>query len=167
MKRNTKIILFIVAAVLLACVAIIVVKNNKARNNDKIFSIENVDEITKVFMADKKNQSVVMVKAGTQWIINGKCYASDNMVRDMLLIVKRMKVREPVSKASFNNVISMLATSSVKVEFYKQGHKIDFWGLKLFPCEKLVKAFYVGTNTKDNLGTFMINEGGSTSIGAG
>ncbi len=158
MKKNRP--LFITLAVIIVLTLVIVIVNkSKNKNNDRTFNIENVDKISKIFLADKMGDNVLLVREGSHWILNNRYYADDNMVRGMLNITRRLKVREPVPKSAHNNVISQLSTTGRKVEYYAKGYKIDFLGIKLFPTEKNVRTIYVGSHTKDNLGTFMIKEG--------
>ncbi|MDR2084714.1 MAG: DUF4340 domain-containing protein [Bacteroidales bacterium] len=160
MKKQTKIFTVIFIIVVIIAAAILILKNIDDKNKDKIFSIENIDDIDKIFMVDKSNNSVLLEKDGSFWTVDGRYYAMDEQVRNLLAIVRKLQVREPVSRSSYDNVISLLATKGKKVEFYGKGYKIDFLGIKLFPVKnKLLKAFYVGESTKDSMGTYMINEG--------
>lgn len=158
MKKNKPLFITLTVIIVLTLI-ILIINKSKNKNSDRVFNIENVDKIGKVFLADKMGNNVLLVRDGSHWILNDRYYAADNMVRNMLNISSRLKVREPVSKSAHNNVISQLSSTGKKVEFYADGYKIDFLGIKLFPTEKNILTFYVGSHTKDNLGTFMIKEG--------
>jgi len=158
-KKQTKIFTIVFIIVVILAAAVIILKNVDTKNKDKVFSLENIDEIDKIFLVDKSNNSVLLERNGAQWIVDGKYYAMDEMVRNMLVITTKLQVREPVPRSSYDNVVALLATTSTKVEFYGKGYRIDFLGIKLFPKKnKLLKAFYVGDSTKDSMGTYMINE---------
>lgn len=158
MNKTNK-ILTIIFCVVVAIALIIIALNKIDKNNkDKVFSIENPDKINKIFLADKGNHTVLLEKKGALWIVNNQYYAVDELVRNMLMVVKRLQIREPVSQSAHNNTITLLATGSTKVELYGDGYAINFLGIKLFPRQTLVNSFYVGTSTKDNLGTYMIKE---------
>jgi hypothetical protein len=72
-------------------------------------------------------------------------------------------VIQPVSKAAHNNVVKRMSAIAVKVEIYQRVYRINlFHRIKLFPHEKCTKVYYVGDNTQDNIGTFMLIEGSKT-----
>ncbi|MDL2240902.1 DUF4340 domain-containing protein [Bacteroidales bacterium OttesenSCG-928-K22] len=159
MKKKSKIFTIILLTVIAIAAILLILKNVDAKNKDKVFYIENIDEINKIFFVDKSNKSILLEKRGSLWTVNERYYAVDEQVRAMLSNVRKLQVKEPVSRMAYDNVIGLLATTSTKVEFYGKGYAIDFLGIKLFPKEnKLIKSFYVGPGTKDNLGTYMINE---------
>lgn len=56
--------------------------------------------------------------------------------------MKDLAVRQPVAKAAIENVSKQLATTATKVE--------------IFQGEKLIKKYYVGGDTQDGLGTYML-----------
>ena len=60
----------------------------------------------------------------------------------LLSTANKIRVKKPVSKAAFDNVISFIATSGVLVEFFQD--------------DKMVMSYIIGSNTADHLGTYMI-----------
>jgi hypothetical protein len=62
-------------------------------------------------------------------------------------------------KTATENIIKRLAYNAIKVEIYGMSYRIDFWGIKLFPHETMLKCYYVGDVTQDNLGTYMLIDG--------
>lgn len=160
MKKNKFTILF---TIILAVITLILIINNSKSTIKYDFTIEDVSTITKIFMSDKLNNMVTLKKIDEQnWILNDKYPARTDGLDMLLETFSQMRVREPVSIAGRNNVIKWLAASSVKVEIYQQTYRINFFNkLKLFPHEKITKVFYVGGETQDNRGTFMLIEGSS------
>jgi hypothetical protein len=59
-----------------------------------------------------------------------------------LYTIKKVVVKEPVSKNAQDNIIKRLSGSAVRCEIYAG--------------DKLIKAYYVGTETQDQTGTYMI-----------
>jgi len=113
-----------------------------------------------------QGQATLLTKeAPGKWALNDSLSARQESVDRLLASMFRMTVQSPVSRASYNNVITNMATSSVKVEVYKIKPRINlFNAIKLFPREKLTKVFYVGEPTSDFLGTYMLMEGSDTPI---
>jgi hypothetical protein len=74
--------------------------------------------------------------------VNEKFNARRDAIRNLLVAIKDMRVREPVAKSAIENISKDLASSATKVEIYQKG--------------KLIKMYYVGGDTQDGLGTFML-----------
>ncbi len=159
MKKNKSIVII---AILLVIAAIILLAQNHystLKENETNFSVSDTASVTKVFIADKSVNSVIIERTSEGWVLNGKVKANDKLVSTLLATLKRMKVKAPVSLASHNNVVRRLGSSAKKIEIYQNAYRIDLFGIKLFEYEKLSKVFYVGDITKDNLGTYMLMEG--------
>jgi len=165
MKRNrTAIILVIVLA---AITVFLLLFKNHTNTLDKKFSNFAVDDtasITKVFMADKDNNTVTLKRLSpANWIINDQYTASKDAMNMLLKTLMSIEVKEPVSKAGTNQVIKLLATNSTKVEIYQKVYRINLFDkIKLFPHEKNTLTYYVGCATQNNMGTYMLIEGAKT-----
>ena len=161
MKKNR---FLIVVTFIVVIIAVLLVVNRKYTTLDDAesgFAISDTSTITKIFIVDKNNRSVILVKEGLgKWILNDKYLAQNYNVNMLLRTIKDIKVRYPVSIASRDNVIRRLATVARKVEIYQAAYRINLFDrIKLFPFEKLTRTYYVGDATQDNLGTFMQMEG--------
>lgn len=156
MKKNRSISII---AILLVIAAIVLLTQNHystLKENETNFSVLDTASVTKIFIADKNVNSVVIERLENGWILNHKSPANTHIVNTLLATLRRIKVKSPVSLASHDNVVRRLATIGKKVEIYQEVYRIDVFGLKLFKYEKLTKVFYVGDSTKDNLGTYML-----------
>ena len=154
--------LILIIAVSLAAVAIFLLTQNHystLKENETNFAVSDTASITRIFIADKSVNSVLIERTSKGWVLNGKVAANNKIVNTLLATLKRMKVKAPVSLASHDNVVRRLSSIGKKVEIYQDVYWIDLLGLQLFMHEKLTKVFYVGDVTKDNLGTFMLMEG--------
>lgn len=160
MKKNKLIV--IVSLILIIIASILVLTGNKDTFTDKTkkFDISDTAVVTRVFLTDKKNNSVLLVKKGTEWSLNKKYKARKEAVRDFLITIKDLRVKFPVPKTAHNTVIKHLASSGTKVEIYQQAYRINIFGkIKFFPYEKLSKVYFVGSATQDNMGNYMLSEG--------
>lgn len=160
MKRNRFIVII---TVVLALVALFLVfKNSKStlKKEYSEFAIDDTASVTRVFMADMAKQSVDLVRGDSGiWRVNKDFKARTDAVQILLKTMLNLDVIEPVAKSSRNTIIKRIASNGVKVEIYQKVFRINFFGLiKLFPHEKLTKVYYVGSNTPDNMGTYMIME---------
>lgn len=161
MNRRNIIILFI--AVILVIIAVILLFNQRSGTyNDRIkdFALADTASITKVYMADKNDHTILLERKGTgNWLLNETYIARNSGINMFLETLKNLTAKYPVPKKAHDNVISQMAARSIKVEIYQDVYCIRIFGLKLFLHEKLTKTYYVGGSTPDNMGTFMLMEG--------
>ena len=158
MKKNR---IIIILTLILAVVAVVLLFSNRKSTIVDNFAVEDVSTITKIFMSDKLNNKVTLERLDEQnWKLNEKFDANRQVMEMLLETMNELKVKEPVSKSGRNNVIKWLAAKSVKVEIYQTVYRIDLFDkIKMFKHEKLTKVYYVGGETQDNIGTFMLMEG--------
>lgn len=119
------------------------------RNNGTIkptlrdFAVADTASVNKIFLADKNGNTITLERQpGTQWIVNGKYTARPDAIQTLLTTIKKIDVKEPIGKNAQDNVIKRLAAKAVKCEIYQNN--------------ELTKAYYVGTETPDQTGTYMI-----------
>ncbi|MCB9186133.1 MAG: DUF4340 domain-containing protein [Flavobacteriales bacterium] len=113
------------------------------------FAVEDTSAITKIFLADKTGQNVLLErKSPSEWTVNSAHKARKDAIDVLLETIKRVEMKAPVAKTAHDNIVKLLAGKSTKVEIYQGNKKI--------------KTYYVGDATKDNLGTYMLIEGSST-----
>ncbi|MFH0865482.1 MAG: DUF4340 domain-containing protein [Bacteroidota bacterium] len=157
MKKNRLILL--ITIVLLIIAVFFVLNEYKGKPSDKDFAVEDTSLVTKFFLTDKQNNCILLKKnTPGYWTLNDSLIARNDGINILLKTMKRLEVKEPVSKTARENVMKRIATVGVKVEIYQTVFRIDFFGLKLFPHEKLVKTYYVGDQTQSMMGTYMIIE---------
>lgn len=113
---------------------------------DMDFAIKNPQEITKIFIADRKGQKATLEKQGDTWMYNGRYKARPTAVQTLLETMGKLNVKYIPPKSAEAGMIKSLATEGLKVEIYGQD------GKKL-------KSYYVGGVTNDEQGTYMIMDG--------
>lgn len=117
---------------------------NKALTN---FAVEDTAAIDKIFFSDKSGRKVTLYKTKGNWLVDGDYPANVSRIQTLLETIYKVEVKNPVPITQRNNVIKDLASGATKIEIYKSGQKY--------------KTYYVGGETQDKLGTFMILEGSS------
>lgn len=117
------------------------------KNELSSFKVEDTASIDKIFMADKSNRKVLLTKENGRWMVDNEFPARVDLINDLLILLKRIEVKQYVPKTALENVIKSLSVYSTKVEIYQKG--------------KLTKTMYVGGPTQDHLGTYMLLEGSS------
>lgn len=112
----------------------------KGKDND--FKIKDTANIDKIFLANKGNQSVTLVKDGKKWRVNNEFDARGDMIDNLLYAIRNVEVKQFVPKPAVDNTMKLLSVSATKVEIYIKG--------------KLSKVYYVGGPTQDHFGTYMV-----------
>lgn len=165
MNKNKTLLIFTLLLALAA--AILFYSRSSSTLNPEIsdFTVKDTASVTKIFMADKSDQQVLLERSNTgPWKLNGKYEAMQENIQTLLQTLANIEVREPVAKAAHDNILKMLAVKSVKVEVYQMKYRIAIGSIKLFPHEKLTKTFYIGDATMDNTGTFALMEDADTPV---
>ncbi len=165
MRKNRTLV--ITTFVLAALAVILVYTKTNTTLNPKIseFTVKDTATVTKIFMADKSNQKVLLERnANGTWKLNSNYTALQENVNTLLQTFANIEVREPVAKAGRDNILKMMSAKSTKVEIYQQRFRISFGKLKLFPHNKLTKTYYIGDATMDNAGTYALMEDANTPV---
>ena len=165
MKKKNIIIISIVTVV--GVVALLIARQgSKTATFDQNFHVEDIDAVTKIFMADKQNQSVLLQRVAdsthdTMWTVDGIYPASQPMVDMLLETLHDMRIRQQVNKNAIPNVVKLLSARAVKVEVYQRKYFINWFDgkIKLFPHEKLAVTYYVGHETQDMMACHMFRQG--------
>ena len=150
MKKN-KSLFFILIALIAATVIFIFRKNDSTiRNELKEFAVKDTAAITKIFLTDRNGNSITLDrKDRSTWLLNGNKEPRMENVRFLLDGIYQLQIKTKVANAAYNNVIKMLASTGIKCEIYLHNE------------EKPYKVYYVGGQTEDALGTFMMIENSS------
>jgi hypothetical protein len=159
MKKRS--IILIIAIVLLGIAFVFIYSDRKSTvsKNDTDFAVEDTSLITKVFLTDKENNSILLTRiAPGAWTVNDTLVARNDGINTLLKTIKRLEVDKPVPDAAHDNVMKRISSIGVKVEIYQTVYRVDIFGMKLFPHEKLVKTYYVGDQTQNMMGTYMAIE---------
>ncbi|HEU4718947.1 MAG TPA: hypothetical protein VFU15_13980 [Bacteroidia bacterium] len=142
MKRNT---LTLIIALALGGITFWLIRMNSSSSIKKElrdFAVSDTASITKIFLADKTMHQVTLTREKDGWKVDGKFDARPDAIEGLLGVIHDLSVREPVSIKSRPFVIKQLATGAVKCEIYNGSD--------------LVKVYYVGGDTPDDLGTYML-----------
>jgi hypothetical protein len=112
------------------------------------FNIEDTSRVDRIFLVDKENRTVDLVRSKrNKWIVNNDYVANKYNVDLILTTLKKMRIKSPVARSAEENIIKQLATKSVKVEVYDG--------------DEIMKVVYIGGVTQNQTGTYAILEGSS------
>jgi hypothetical protein len=143
MKKNR---ISIIIIILLSSISFwFIINNGKGTIKETLrdFAVADTASINKIFLADKNGNEITLErKSPGHWTVNGKYDVRPDAMQTLLYTIKKVDVKEPIGKNAQDNVIKRLAAKAVRCEIYQNN--------------KLTKAYYVGTETQDQTGTYMI-----------
>lgn len=111
------------------------------------FAVDDTASITKLVLADRTGDKTVAERKGKGWVVNGTIQARADVVNIVLKTIKQVRTKSRVPKNARENVLKSLATKGVKVEIYTKGE------------DEPVKVYYVGSETPNQEGTYLMQEG--------
>ena len=132
-------------------ISLIVVGIKKERNTSTIrtdkrnFSINDTLSISKIELINRNLENITIERTKHNWILNDSLVANQYSVNLLLKTIKEMRVKNPVARSALNNIIKRMSIQNTKVTIYGD--------------ENELKTIFVGGETADQLGTFMMLEG--------
>ena len=154
MKKATYI--YLVIFVILAAVSIFLLSRNRTGTMTvelKEFAVKDTASITKIFLADKNKNQVLLERTGPgSWTLNKKYKAFKSRVDILLETMHSVEMKNPLSAKAKKAFLKDMLTGSVKVEIYTNGGTTP------------TLTYYVGGTTSDELGTIMLMDGSSDPI---
>tara|TARA_B100000700_G_C14958442_1_gene815168 strand:- start:244 stop:1188 length:945 start_codon:yes stop_codon:yes gene_type:complete len=112
--------------------------------NEKNFNLSHTENIDKIIMSDKAGNIMKIEKEKSQWVINNKYPVWKRQIEYTLSVMEDIRIKSSVSEKKTEFVLQNIATEGVKIE--------------IFNGEKKIKSYYIGGNTSDHHGTYMIME---------
>jgi hypothetical protein len=143
-----KLLFPIILVIILGIAAVILYINNSGSTIKKElrdFAVEDTASVTRIFLADKNNQTITLDRKDGFWTVNKNFIARRDLIDVLLRTICHLNVKAPVPKSAHNTIVKGLAANSTKVEIYQNN--------------ALSKTYYVGGATPDNMGTYMLIEG--------
>lgn len=162
-KRN--IILVAAVAVVTIVALVIALRGSRKSTFPQDYHIEDTASITRIFIADKQNQHVLLSRTtDSTWLVDNQYTANKPMVDLLLETLNTMRIRQQVNRAAVPTINKDLAAHAIKVEVYQRKPFINWFGgrLKLFPHEKLSATYFVGRETQDMMASYMYRKGDKT-----
>jgi hypothetical protein len=145
MKKNSSLVLI---GILLALIAFsIYVYKSKPKSSTidtdaRNFSFKDTAAITKIFIADREGNKVTLERNKSNWMVNKKFICREDAILNLLEVIKNVEVKQPVSLQERAPVIKFMSAHAFKVELYTGDQK--------------VKQYYVGHETPDSEGSYML-----------
>ena len=133
--------------VVLAILSVFVIfqKGKKSTMQEEMmaFKVEDTASVNKFIIVKKEGGEVVLERNenGT-WLVNGKYAARMDLVNLLLQTFRKNEVKYPAGEKARETIIRNIATKGIKCEIFQNGERSKIW--------------YIGQETPDHTGTFMI-----------
>lgn len=111
---------------------------------DRNFSVPR-DDVHKIFIADRTGNKTTLTRNGNSWIYNGKDKARPDAIESLLVAIENLRMRSKPTESMVPHMIESLSSNGLKVEIYGEN-------------DRLIKSYYLGGATNDELGTYIILE---------
>ncbi|MDD4002450.1 MAG: hypothetical protein PHU35_06635, partial [Bacteroidales bacterium] len=159
-SRGQKNLIIVGAIIVLIAIIAIVLTSQKSTTIDQNFHIQDTKKVVRIILEDRDGLKSELKKTNdSTWIVNNDFQAAPQMIKTLLETLRDMRVREPVAKSAHSNIIQQLSARHTRVDVYTESYFINLGFIKLFKKEKLEKTIYVGNQTMDNMGTYMLVKG--------
>lgn len=107
--------------------------------------VEDTAAITRIVLQDKSPSKTELSRVNGKWMVNGEVPARMDAIEVLLETIYRVELKNFVPEKTKNEILNRIATYGIEVEVYAG--------------EDEVRHFYVGAETQDQLGTYMMNHG--------
>ena len=163
MKKNR---LYLITAAVLAVICLIIilfktgVLHGPGQNiKSDLFAVKDTANVTKVFIADMNGETVLLTRKENGWYVHDSIAAMPTKIRELLSTIHNVTLQQVVAKTAQSNINKMMSVNAIKVEIYQKAPKFKLFGIRFFDKERLVKTYYMGPATMDNMANFAILEG--------
>lgn len=109
--------------------------------------VEDTAAVTRIVLQDKSPSRTELIRVNGQWLVNGEAPARTDAIEVLLETIYRVELKNFVPEKTKNEILNRIATYGIEVEVYAG--------------EEQVRHFYVGAETQDQLGTYMMNHDAS------
>jgi hypothetical protein len=146
MKKGTLLLLLLVVVLGIAVYWFKSKPWRSSAHTAEAFAVKDTSAVTRIFMANKNGGKVLLERQPSNvWMVNGKVAADHTKINLLLTTLHDLQVKMPVTESMHNTAMAILGSSGIKCEVYAGAD--------------LVKTIYIGSETPDKEGTFMILEG--------
>ena len=147
-KKSQRIIKYLVTIVLIVLIYLSYKTQNRSsstRLDKKNFEVSDTSKIERIELSNRNLQTISLRRSVGYWTLNDSLFANQSSVNLILKTIKEMRVKNPIARSALKNVIERMGIQNTKVEIFSNNKKI--------------RTIYIGGETADQLGTFMMIEG--------
>ena len=149
MINKTYFYIFSIIICIILLVLAVTKNSNKSslRTDKRNFAIEDTASVNQIILKNRNLEKIQLNRSdnNNEWILNDSIKANHYLINLLLKTIKEIRVKNPIARAALPNIIKRMGIQNTKVEIWtnnKEKHTI-----------------YVGGETPDQLGTYMMVEG--------
>tara|TARA_B100000575_G_scaffold290429_1_gene294125 strand:+ start:172 stop:1053 length:882 start_codon:yes stop_codon:yes gene_type:complete len=121
--------------------------NNEKISDKRNFSIEEIENVNYIELKNKTPKEVKLYKKNGKWELENGFTVNEELIKYLLETLSDMKIKRPLTTNEKSNILKRMSTQRTQV--------------KIFSNKKILKTIYVGGDTQDQLGTYMILDNSS------
>jgi hypothetical protein len=141
-ENRTKMLAFSLAVLVIITTLTVVLMNDDDTEevDQNLFKVATLNQIDRVVMSSARD-TVELSYEASQWKVNGKFAADQNMVKVLFATLQQAIPRRPVANTLNDSLVEHMLQNGVKVSLYEQGQQ--------------QKSFYAGGNSSKSQGYFL------------
>lgn len=112
---------------------------------ERNFKVDDVTQIGKIFIADRKGLTVNLKRVGQAWVVNDQYPVGETSIKNLLNAIGQLEMAFIPSNGIVPTIVKTIATSGLHIEVF------DHSGAKL-------TGYYLGGVTQDERGVFAMKE---------
>lgn len=128
------------------------------RAKDRDFSVSRDMDIVRIYMSSADAENILDLtfdEETDEWRLNDTLFANDSAIRELIEVLSRLRVQQPVSVVNREKVEKMLQSYGVRVDVYVQAYRIRIGDFEMLPYHDLYQSFLVGKDAPDGQSTYM------------
>ncbi len=145
MNKNLLYVLIILSLGAIAYFTVFKDEFGSYSKKETAFAVEDTSDISLIRLSNLKGDTITLSHTANVWTVNQLYKARPDAISNLLRALAQLEVKVPVAKSMHNNVISNISGRRIKVEIYDSK-------------QEKFKGFYIGDNTDELNGTFMLME---------
>lgn len=139
--------------IIIICIVLLILALKKNSNTSSLrvdkrqFAIEDTTSINQITLQNRNLEKIKLYrdKDEKEWILNDSIKANQYLINLLLKTIKEIRIKSPIARAALPNIIKRMAIQHTKVEIWVN--------------KKKKHVIYIGGETPDQLGTYMMIEG--------
>lgn len=160
MRRKSN-LLFLIFSLSLFTLAIILYWQSEMYSTfsprDRDFRVDPDREVTRIKMKNLSEGNTIEIYKDEQdrWRLDEGYYANDLAVKDLLGVLERLSVKQPVSLANRKQVEELLQEKGVRVDIFARDYRVSFGDFQHLSYERSYQSMIVGPDASDGESTYM------------
>jgi hypothetical protein len=159
MDNKTKYIVLSLSLLLFLVAMMIWYSNSHStfRPTESDFSVRRGLDISSIEIVNMATEGTILLTHGNDgmWYLNNSLLANESAVIQLLDILRKLTIRQPVSLDQTEEVYQKFDESGIRVVVSAKDHYLKIGGRQFFPYQRVVQSFMIAGDTPDELSSYM------------